>query len=91
MQAIVTKYFGPSNIRGSRIKASCQARSITISYDYALNSEGNHRSAAIALQTKMGWDSAFHGPMIGGAMPDGNYACVFVNGSPSTELGKDGM
>lgn len=29
-QAIVTKFLGPTNYRGSRVKATCQAGSVTI-------------------------------------------------------------
>ena len=52
MQAIETKYIGPTNYRGSRIKASCERGSITISYDSALNSEEAHIAAADALVAK---------------------------------------
>ena len=31
-QAIVTRYYGPGNVRGSRIRATCDRGSITISY-----------------------------------------------------------
>ena len=56
MQAIVTKYLGPTNARGSRIKATCQAESVTIEWDTSLNSERNHIAAAKKLATKLGWD-----------------------------------
>ena len=36
MQAIETRYLGPTNTRGSRIKATAAAGSITIHYDDAL-------------------------------------------------------
>ncbi len=52
MQAIETKYIGPSNYRGSRIKATCERGSITISYDDALNSDDAHIAAADALVAK---------------------------------------
>ncbi len=52
MQAIETKYIGPSNYRGSRIKATCERGSITISYDDALNSDEAHIAAADALVAK---------------------------------------
>ena len=54
-QAIITKYIGPTNIRGSRIKATADAGSITLSYDDALNSQANHNRAARALAVKFGW------------------------------------
>jgi hypothetical protein len=57
MKAIVTKYFGPTDTKGSRIKASDEdGNSITIPYDYALSGEALHKKAAIALCEKMHWD-----------------------------------
>jgi hypothetical protein len=55
MQAIETKYLGPTNHRGARIKASCHAGQVTISRDCAMNIDDNHRAAARALITKLGW------------------------------------
>lgn len=37
MQAIKTAYLCPTNVRGSRIKASTGAGSIFVSYDHSLN------------------------------------------------------
>lgn len=51
-QAIETKYIGPSNTKGSRIKASCQRGSITISYNDGLSSENAHIEAIEALCRK---------------------------------------
>jgi len=56
-QAILTKYLGPTNFRGSRIKATASAGSITVEYDNALSSEQNHRHAARMLQQKFQWDN----------------------------------
>ena len=54
--AITTRYLGPTNFRGSRIKAFTESgRSITIDCNDALSVEDNHRAAARALQAKMGW------------------------------------
>jgi len=55
-QAITTKYFGPTNTRGSRVKASCEAGSLTVSWDYALGIEDNHKAAAAALIRQLGWE-----------------------------------
>lgn len=60
-QAITTKYLGPSNVKGSRIKASCQAGSLTLHWDDALNSEQNHITAARALADRLGWDGEWSG------------------------------
>lgn len=77
MQAIVTKYLGPTNYRGSRIRASAQAGSVTIGYDDALDTEDNHRAAAKALMVKYGWDE--HSRIIGsGGLPDGRGNCYVL-------------
>jgi hypothetical protein len=55
-QAITTKYLCPTNHRGARVKATAQAGSVTVSWDYALNADGNHTAAAQALAEKMGWN-----------------------------------
>lgn len=52
MQAIETKYLGPTNTRGSRIKATCEAGSITIPYGNG-NTEECHIEAAKALCNKL--------------------------------------
>ncbi len=70
-QAITTRYLGPTNYRGSRVKATCQAGSITISWDDALNSEDNHSVAAYSLAAKLNWS----GKLIGGGLPDGRGNC----------------
>lgn len=77
MQAIQTKYFGPTNSRGSRIKATCAAGSLTIPYPYALSGQAAHRAAADALITKLGWDKGYHGEILGGQLADGTYVFVF--------------
>lgn len=74
MIAITTKYLGPTNVRGSRIKATGNRNSITISYDDSLNSEHAHAKAARALCDKMKWD----GKLLGGGTEHG-YAWVFAN------------
>lgn len=70
LQAIVTKYLGPSNVRGSRIKASAAAGSVTVSYNHALNSEDNHLAAAETLARKYGWLDNHGAALHAGGMPD---------------------
>ena len=75
MKAIETKFIGPSNVRGSRYKAfDLDNNSVTLSADYALNSDANHRKAAYALRDKMGWK----GEMIGGTTKRG-MCWIFVD------------
>ena len=81
MQAIKTKYCGPTNSRGSRIQASCDAETIYVPYDYALNSDENHRAACEKLLRVLGWtaDKSSHfTDMVGGEHGDDMY-WVFVN------------
>jgi len=86
-QAIVTKYVGPTNFKGSRIKATCERGSITIEWSDALNSEQNHVAARCALIAKfLKEDAARYGsnanpwgkPMIAGQIPSGAYVHVFT-------------
>lgn len=72
MQAILTKYHGPTNVKGSRISATCDAGRIVVSYDHALNGDGNHAAAAKALAIKLGWN----GDYIGGTLPNGDHAWI---------------
>jgi len=53
-QAIETKYLGPTNTKGGRIKATAWAGSTTTPYDHGLNYSENHRAAALALAAKLG-------------------------------------
>jgi hypothetical protein len=78
MQAIVTKFLGPTNHRGARIKAKCQAGAITVPYDHAVHEP--HDVAAIALRAKLGWDDGRFSKMARGSLPDGTGNCyVFVD------------
>jgi hypothetical protein len=79
MQAITTKFLGPTNASGARIKAKCQARAMVVSWDHALDVEANHAAAARALIARLGWDADCYGKWHGGALPDDTgYAFVCV-------------
>lgn len=79
-QAIVTKYLGPTNHRGSRVKAIADAGEITIPWDDALDVAENHKKAATVLAWKFGWHE--HHTFLrleGGSMPQSSdYAYCFV-------------
>jgi len=78
-QAIVTKYLGPTDYRGSRVKATAQAGSMTVPWDHALDPAENHRAAAFALAKRLGWarDPSWRTDWHGGALPnDTGYAFV---------------
>lgn len=76
-QAIVTKYLCPTNYRGSRVKASCEAGSKVIFWDDELDVPANHLAAAQALAQELGWTKE----MIQGALPEhlGGYCFVFTS------------
>lgn len=66
-KAIKTKYHGPGNVKGSRISATDEdGNRIVLSWDYALDSDGNHKVAARALCDKMGW----RGELASGGLKD---------------------
>lgn len=54
MIAIYTKYLGPTNTKGSRVKAYAHGdnRSVTIPYDYSGNYEMAHFPAVVAWVEK---------------------------------------
>jgi hypothetical protein len=75
LQAIVTKYLGPTNVRGSRIKATAAARSLTVHRDDSLGIEENHARAAQQLAELLEW----RGKWVMGGTPDGRgyvFACL---------------
>jgi hypothetical protein len=77
MKAIITKYHGPTNSRGSRISASDEdGNRVTVSYDHA--SHDPHRLAAIALCKKMGWT----GTLIEGGLGNKGNVYVWAQGEP---------
>jgi hypothetical protein len=78
-QAIETKYLGPTNVRGSRVKATAEAGSVTLTWDDALNSDANHIKAAQALAKKYGWKGTYHGGAVHGA---GGYVFVCATDAP---------
>lgn len=89
MQAIITKYIGPTNSRGARIKAQCERGKIFFSYPYELSGEAVHRAAVDALTDKFAEEDAkrngnpkesnpWKAPYITGQIPSGEYVHVFT-------------
>lgn len=78
-QAIVTKWIGPTNTKGSRVKAKAAAGSLTVSWDHSKGVEENHTAAAKALASKLNWN----GRWAAGGMPDdtGNVYVLLPSGS----------
>lgn len=87
MQAIVTKYIGPTERRGSRIKASCERGSVTIGYPHELSGDNVHIAAANALVEKFIKEdkkrfgdnvNPWAGTRVCGCIGNGVYAHVFT-------------
>ena len=92
MQAILTKFIPATNFKGSRLKASCERGSVTISYPDELSmGEKCHRAAAYALIFKFKAEDFNHygkkvftknyswnRPFVSGGLPDGTWAHVFT-------------
>ena len=75
MKAILTRYLGPTDRRGSRIVAfDCDGNRATIPYPYELSGSDCHYKAAKALLEKMGWKVKVTGE--GGIK--GGYAFTFA-------------
>lgn len=81
MQAIHVKYISATNTKGSRIKATASAGSLTISYPHELSGQSVYRKAAEELVIKLGWDKNGYNGLLGGCLPDGSYCFVFDNDS----------
>ncbi len=87
-QSITTKFIGPTNSRGARIKAIARKAdsigsemSVTVPFEY-IGTDKAHTAAARVCAEKYNW----FGLWVGGGNVDGT-GNVYVNvGAPSTEL-----
>lgn len=61
MQAIRTKFYGPTNWKGSRIIASCEAGKLVMPYNYKLDHYENHATAAAMLAARLDWQQTRYG------------------------------
>ena len=82
MKAIQTKFIGPSETRGARVKAWIENIPVVLPWDHALEVVDNHGAAARKLAERLRWN----GRLVGGTLPDESMAWVFVDGSPSVEV-----
>jgi hypothetical protein len=79
MQAIRTAILPATNTRGRRIKATAQAGSTTLAYNYDLyDYEANHRKAAETLIRDLGWIAPSYGTLVSGCLPDGSWCHVLT-------------
>lgn len=76
MQAIITKFLGPTNNRGSRYKATAaySKKSVTVSADYSKGLDANHDRACLELCKVMGW----HGKIVSAVGDGGEHIYVFT-------------
>jgi|DEB0MinimDraft_6_1074348.scaffolds.fasta_scaffold03138_7 hypothetical protein len=79
MQTITTKYLGPTNHRGSRVKAVCSAKSITIDWNHSLNSDENHWNAAEQLIRDLSWHNNVS-QWVAGHLPEGSSHWMVFTG-----------
>jgi hypothetical protein len=77
MKAIQTKFIGPSETRGARVKAWFKGNAATVSWDYGSEIVDNHAAAVLELVASLKWS----GRLVGGTLPDESMAWVFVDGS----------
>lgn len=82
MHAIITKFHGPTNTRGSRVSASAAGRRVYVAYDHSYASYDNHGRAVEALCQDRQWpvgevNEHGHFRWTGGEIPNG-YAFVYA-------------
>ena len=73
IQAILVRFHGPSQFRGSRVTAMCQAKTITKSRVYELNDYANAQKIVSELCKTLDW----HGKLHCGITRLGEYVFVF--------------
>lgn len=86
MQAILTRVIPATNTRGTRIKASCAAGSLTLDYhaydgpDGGLGDlERRHAWVAGKLVEKLGWTGDRYGELVTGCLPSGDFCHVLTD------------
>ena len=79
MQAIETKYIAPTNHKGTRIRATCAAKTVIFNWNDELDVEANHVCAALKLVSPsyLNWlnDNI---TLKTGCLKSGNYVHVLV-------------
>tara|TARA_A100001515_G_scaffold44484_1_gene34970 strand:+ start:219 stop:524 length:306 start_codon:yes stop_codon:yes gene_type:complete len=73
LQTIATKYLGPTDTKGARIKAVASGgETKTVDWNYAEDTNHNHASAALELAGQLRLDLQGVHHLIGGSTPTGN-------------------
>jgi hypothetical protein len=82
-QAITTVFLGPTDHRDPRVKATCQAGSITVNWDDSLDMIENHAVAAAMVAVSLEWATVenFARRYAMGAPTSGGYVFVEIPGS----------
>jgi len=86
MQAIRTRYSGPTNTRGSRITAKCEAGTLTLPYNHALSTWQNHATVAAQLLARLNWGKPYAGGEFGN---DYYWTAVIINEAWNDTLARD--
>lgn len=68
-QAIRTVYKSPTNTKPAYMLASCEAKTLRVSYDHEKDIDDNHKAACQALLGVLGWK----GDYVGGQHGDYTY------------------
>ena len=72
-QAIEVKFLPVTHTKPARLKAFCEAGSVTVgAHNYSAE------QAAEALMAQLGWDEKYYGTLAGGQLKNGNYVFVMV-------------
>lgn len=88
MQTIETKYLGPTDHRGARIKATASnGDAVTIPYPHDETDTGKHFAAVRKLAAKLDWS----GELIGGHTARGMVWIFTDKASPRIELPRWGL
>jgi hypothetical protein len=85
MKAIQTKFMGPTDFKGARVKAWIEGIPLVMPWNHGLEAVDNHGAAARALAVSLKWS----GRLVGGSLPDPDgesMAWVFVDGGVSVEV-----
>ena len=72
-QAIMIKFLGATNTKGTRLKVTSNCGSIIVPLEYGAGHEQRIRKAVDALLNKLDWS----GEYIIGQLPSGDYVAVF--------------